>query len=264
MGHGREVNQQGRQAYRTALVTGASSGIGRSLACGLAAQGTHVVLCARRQDLLQALADQIGAAGGRADVCALDVADTEQTVRAIRTADARLGGLDLVVANAGVGAPPDVPAWSWQALGEACQINFVGAAATLTAALPDMVERGRGHLVGISSLASFGALPAAGAYCAPKAGLSMLLDCLRLDLHGTGVAVTTAHVGFVRTAMLDHARHPLPQLLEVDDAAARLLRRLPARPAVIDLPQPLAALTRLSAGLPRWLRDPLMRRLPGA
>lgn len=247
--------------YRTALVTGASSGIGRSLARKLAQQGTHVVACARRQAELASLVAEITAAGGQADPLVLDVADSEATQVAVQAQDARLGGLDLVIANAGVGADPAVPAWSWEAIGAACQINFVGAAATLTAALPQMVARGRGHLVAVSSLASFGALPQAAAYCAPKAGLSMLIDCLRLDLHGTGVAATAIHVGFVRTAMLANATHPLPQLLEVDVAVEAMLRRLPARPAEINLPQPLALATRLAARLPRPLREPLLRAL---
>jgi short-subunit dehydrogenase len=244
-------------SYRTALITGASSGIGRSLAQKLAGQGTYVVACARRDAELQSLVAEITAAHGpgRARALVLDVADPQATLAAVRQVDAEVEGLDLVVANAGVGAPPEVPTWSWEAIGAACQINFVGAAATLTAALPGMVARRRGHLVGISSLASFGALPGAAAYCAPKAGLSMLLDCLRLDLKASGVAATAIHVGFVRTPMLDHAKHPLPQLLEVDAAVAAMLRRLPARPAEINLPQPLAFSTRLFARLPRALRD---------
>lgn len=247
--------------YRTALITGASSGIGRGLALQLAEKGAHVVACARREPELQSLVSEIRATGGKADALVLDVADPQASRAAIAKVDAQLGGLDLVIANAGVGAPAGVPTWSWEALGPACQINFVGAVATLTAALPRMVERKRGHLVGVSSLASFGALPQAAAYCAPKAGLSMLLDCLRLDLQGTGVDVTAIHVGFVRTAMLDHATHPLPQLLEVDAAVRAMLRRLPARPPEINLPQPLAAATRFFARLPRFLRDPLLRSL---
>lgn len=193
---------------------------------------------------------------GLARALVLDVADPQATLAAVREADAAVAGLDLVVANAGVGGPPEVPNWSWEAVGAACQINFVGAAATLTAALPQMVAR-RGHLVGISSLASFGALPGAAACCAPKAGLSMRLrlDCLRLDLRGSGVALPAIHVGFVRTHVPDHARHPLPRLLETDAAIAAMLRRLPRRPAEISLPQPLALSTRLFAHLPRALRD---------
>jgi short-subunit dehydrogenase len=217
-----------------ALITGASRGIGRALAEELARDGWHLILCARGQ--IDPLAD--------AERHPLDVSDCEATARFVRDADARSGGLDLIVANAGVGAQ-GTTSYAWETIAAACHTNFCGAAATLTAALPAMVARGRGHLVAISSLASFGALPAAESYCAPKAGLSMLLDCLRIDLRGTGVAVTTVNLGFVRTGMTEHSTHPMPQLLDAGEAARRIVRRLRKRPATIDLPQPLALATRL-------------------
>jgi short-subunit dehydrogenase len=245
--------------WRTALVTGASSGIGRRLAVKLAAGGVRVILAARRERELREAADE---AGALAEPLALDVGDTDETVRVVRELDARLGGLDLVVANAGVGvADRAAPPWSWEAIGPACRVNFTGAAATLTAALPGMVARGRGHLVGVSSLASFGALPEAAAYCAPKAGLSMLLDCLRMDLATSGVAVTCVNLGFVETRMVAESTHRMPQLLTASEAVDRVLARLPGAPAVIDVPQPLALATRLFARLPRRLRHLVLRKL---
>ena len=244
-----------------ALVTGASSGIGRALARALAAHGHEVVLAARREALLLALAEDIRSGGGRASVLPLDVSETGATVAALRRLDAETP-LDLIVANAGVGVPPEATdPTSWEAIEAACHTNFCGAAATLTAVLPAMVKRGRGHLVGISSLASFGALPFSAAYCAPKAGLSMLLECLRLDLLDTGVAVTTVHLGFVRTPMVERSTHPMPQLLEADDAAERIVTALARRPAVLELPQPLAAATRALARLPRFVREGVSRRM---
>lgn len=248
------------QTYRTALVTGASSGIGRSLAMGLAAQGTHVVVAARRQPELEELAHTIQVSGGRVTVRPMDVACTDATARAIAALDAELGGLDLVVANAGVGAPVGAAEpWCWEAVAQPCHVNLCGAVATLTGALPAMVARGRGHLVGVSSLAAFGPLPRSAAYSAPKAGLSMFLDCLRLDLAGTGVHVTTIHPGFIRTPMTARAPHPMPQLVELEPAVAHILKRLAAHPATIDFPQPLATLSRLAGRLPRAVREPIGR-----
>ena len=245
----------------SALVTGASSGIGRALAAALATRGYEVVLAARREGLLLEIAENIRRSGGRATVLPLDVSDTHATVAALRTLDEE-APLDLIVANAGVGMPPEATdPTSWEAIGAACHTNFCGAAATLTAVLPAMVRRGRGHLVGISSLASFGALPFSSAYCAPKAGLSMLLECLRLDLLDSGVAVTTVHLGFVRTPMVERSTHPMPQLMEADDAAEQIVSALAARPAVVELPQPLAAATRALAKLPRFVREGVSRRI---
>lgn len=250
--------------YRNCLITGASSGIGRALATHIAAQGVEVVLCARREPELLALAQTITLAGGRARVQVLDIADTTRTVEVLRQLDEALGGLDLIIANAGVGIDKRLDPHSWEAQRGSVQINFAGAIATLTAVLPQMKARDRGHLVGVSSLASFGSLRGSAAYCAPKAGLSMFLDCLRLDLHGTGVAVTIIHPGFVRTPMVERAAHPMPQLVEPERAAALIWTRLQDRPARIDFPQPLAWLTRLVGGLPRVLHDLIMRLVPGA
>ena len=242
-----------------ALVTGASSGIGRAVAERLAASGARVVLVARRAALLDEVAAGIRATGGRAESLVLDVADTDGAVARLRALDHELGGLDLVVANAGVGAPASVAAYSWEAIAAACHTNFCGAAATLTAVLPAMVARRRGHLVGISSLAAVGALPRSAAYCAPKAGLSMLLECLRLDLLDTPVRVTAVHVGFVRTGMVAHSTHPMPQLLEPEVVARRIVAAIDAGQEHLDLPQPLAAATRLLGRLPSVLRDRVWR-----
>jgi short-subunit dehydrogenase len=243
-----------------AVVTGASRGLGRALALGLAERGNRLVLVARDRVALEKVATEVHGLGAEAIVEALDVAD-ERCVERLRQLDAEHGGFELVVANAGVGPKLDSPAYAWETLAGPCHVNFCGAVATLTAALPAMVERGRGHLVGISSLSSFGALPGSAAYCAPKAGLSMLLECLRLDVAPRGVAVTTVHAGFIDTAMVAHRRETMPQLLSVDDAAARILAALPEHPARIDFPQPLAWTARAGARLPRQLRDAVVRRL---
>jgi short-subunit dehydrogenase len=243
-------------AYRTALVTGASSGIGQALAERLASAGTLVVLAARREPELRAVADAIARAGGSARVEPMDVADTSATVARIRALDAELGGFDLVIANAGVGMKhKKLPSYAWEAMANACHVNFCGAAATLTAALPQMVERKRGHVVGISSIASFTPIPGRGGYCAPKAGLSMLLECLRLELAGTGVHATAVHPGFVRTAMTAKSKGALPFVMDPPAAAERILRALPAAPATIDFPWQLATAARAGAALPRVLRD---------
>jgi short-subunit dehydrogenase len=243
-------------SYRVALVTGASSGIGQALAERLAADGTLVVLAARRAERLHQVAEGIEADGGRARVEAMDVADTTATVARIRALDAELGGFDLVIANAGVGMKTKGgPSYAWEAMAGACHVNFCGAAATLTAVLPQMVERGRGHVVGISSIASFTPIPGRGGYCAPKAGLSMLIDCLRLELAGTGVAATAVHPGFVRTAMTAKSKGPMPFVMEAAAAAERIVRDLPGEPATIDFPWQLATAARLGGSLPRLVRD---------
>jgi short-subunit dehydrogenase len=258
------VSTPSRGEYRTALVTGASSGIGQALAERLAADGTLVVLAARRATYLREVADGIAAKGGQARVEVMDVADTAASVARIRALDAELGGFDLVVANAGVGMKHrGLPSYAWEAMSEACHLNFCGAAATLTAVLPQMVERRRGHVVGISSIASFTPIPGRGGYCAPKAGLSMLLECLRLELAGTGVFATAVHPGFVRTAMTARSKGAMPFVMDPPAAADRIVRALPAHPAAIDFPWQLATAARVGAALPRAVRDVVLGAAAG-
>jgi short-subunit dehydrogenase len=243
------------------LVTGASSGIGRALAEEFGRQGDHVVVVARREPLLHEVAAAITARGGHATVVSLDVGDTARTVSAFEALDDHLGGIDRVIAAAAVGPANNGPSFAWSTIAGACHVNFCGAAASLAALAPRMAARRRGHLVGLSSISSFGALPGSGAYCAPKAGLSMLLECLRLDLAPHGVAVTTVHAGFVDTAMVAHREGAMPGLMSPEDAAAHIVAALARRPARIDFPLTLALAARAAALVPRALRDKLVRRV---
>ncbi|MEI8254083.1 MAG: SDR family NAD(P)-dependent oxidoreductase [Deltaproteobacteria bacterium] len=234
--------------YRTALITGASSGIGAGIARRLANGGVTVVLCARREVALQSLATDIRAAGGTAHVRVVDMNDGDAAAAAVRAADDELGGIDLVIANAGVGVTGPAP--SWESAREMCHVNFTGAIATLTAVLPRMLERRRGHLVGVSSLAALAPLPTSSVYAATKAGLTMFLSSLQIDLRGTGVHATVVHPGFVRTAMTAVNKFRMPFLMETDVAVDRILSRLPDHPARIDFPLPTAAALHVAALLP--------------
>ncbi len=243
--------------WRSALVTGASSGIGAALARRLVAGGVTTVGLARRAGALAELAAELGP---RFVPCAQSVDDTDALVATLRRLDDERGGIDLVIANAGVGAAAAHPAYSYEATRAALHTNFCGAAATLTALTERMVARRAGHLVSISSLSSFGALPAALAYASPKAGLNMVCDSLRLDLGPRGVAVTSVYLGFVATEMVAHSTHPLPQLLSVDAAADGILTALPRRPSHVTLPRLLGLGARLLAALPEPLRVALFSR----
>lgn len=246
---------------RWALVTGASMGLGRAMARAYAARGVGVVCAARTEPLLRELSSEIHAAGGVARTLVLDVSRCDEAVAAIRAEDEALGGIDVVVANAGVGEAKGAgPSYAWEAVRDAFHTNVCGAVATLTALFPRMVERDRGQLVGIGSLSAYGALPRALAYSAPKAALAMALDCLALDAAGTNVAVTHVELGFVRTRMVAERSHPMPQLMEVDDAAEHIVRAAERRPLRVVLPKGLAAVTRALALLPHRVRVEIARR----
>ncbi len=240
---------------RTALVTGASSGIGWSLAHRLAQSGVEVALVARRRDRLDALASSIRAAGGEARVYETDVGNADDVVRTVQRADDEMGGLDLVVANAGVGTERWSGKLRWEDVQPAIAVNVAGAAATLTAVLPRMVERGRGHLVGVSSLAGFRGMPRSAAYSASKAFVTTFLEALRVDLRGTGVHVTAVQPGFVRTPMTDANKFKMPFLMDVEEAVTQIVQGIESHASVVAFPAPMVAAARAGRLLPNALWD---------
>lgn len=247
--------------YRTALVTGASSGVGLNLSQRMARDGVEVILAARRVDLLEELADDIRQQGGAARICPLDVTDPEETKRAIAEVDVAVGGLDLVVANAGVA----IQRWSGKLEFEHCQnvidVNVTGTVATLTSIVPAMVKRQHGQVVAISSLAQYRGLPKFAVYSASKAFISTFVESLRVDLSTTGVVVTDVRPGFIRTPLNEEQADSLPFLVEVDDAAETIWKGIQRRQAVVEFPWQLAAGLKSLSVLPAAIYDPTARKV---
>jgi len=247
-------------AGQVALITGASSGIGWELARQLAAAGGRVGLVARREAPLRELEALISSAGGTAAVATADVGDRAQVESAFAQIRSRLGPIDLVVANAGVGKATFLDPINIADVEEMIRINLMGVIYTLSAELPEMLARKNGHLVAISSLAGFRGLPGESAYCASKAAVITYMDGLRIHLRGTGVKATTICPGFVRTPMTANTNPVhMPQLMNADVAAKRILRAIRAGTKVYGFPWRLTMLVKLS----RWLPDRLMNWVMG-
>ena len=181
-----------------AIVVGASTGIGRALALRLAREGFAVGLAARRLPLLETLAAEIGP---RAFVKRMDVSDPVRAMPLLEELIEEMGGVDLIVLNAGIGhMNPDL---AWEPERETIAVNVLGFTAMANVALRHFTARGAGHLVGISSIAARRGGGAAPAYNASKAFLSSYLDGLRHRLARlrSPIAITDIQPGFVRTAM---------------------------------------------------------------
>lgn len=238
------------------LVTGASSGIGRSLARRLAAAGEAVAAVARREALLESLVVEIEGAGGRALALPADVTDRARVHEVVREAEARLGPLDRLVANAGGGGRTRVEGFTAGHVEEVLALNVVGVANCVEAALPGMLERGAGHLIATSSLAGYRGLPGAAAYSAAKAALTNLMEGLRIDLRGRGVDVTIVAPGFVRTEPGKKRKKPF--VLELEDATARIHRAIERRDPWCAFPLPLVLALGAGRLLPARLWDRLL------
>jgi NADP-dependent 3-hydroxy acid dehydrogenase YdfG len=242
-----------KQTPRSVLVTGASSGIGRALALEYARRGAHVFVTARREAELASLCADITAAGGRASKAVCDVADTRAAYDVVRAAEREMGSLDMVIANAGIGGTAHAVRFALDDVMRMFDVNVKGAVATLASAIPIMLERKQGHLVGVSSLAGRRALPASAAYSASKAALSTFLEGLRIDLAPSGIGVTDVQPGFVETPLTDKNEFSMPFMWPVDKAARYIADRLERAPRIVAFPLPLAAASRLSQFLPFWI-----------
>jgi short-subunit dehydrogenase len=242
---------------RTALVTGASSGIGRALVERLGKDGMHVALAARRADLLDEVKGVIEKNGGRAVALPADLTDDAQAVEVVARAERALGGLDMVVACAGMAVHGAATTVTWDAIAPVLRLNVLGAIATLTAAIPGMMAKKSGQLVGISSLAGYRGLPANATYCASKAALSTFLEGLRIDLAGTGIAVSDVRPGFVRTE--PGVPRPSPSI-SLEECTDEIVAAIAARRAVAEFPKSLAWVLAATRLMPNVVYDALVRR----
>jgi short-subunit dehydrogenase len=247
-------------ANRVAVITGASSGIGRALAVALVARGARVGVTARRADRLAQLVTEVRAAGGVIEAATCDAGDRAATLTAIRGLAEKLGPVDLLVANAGLGQTAGADPMNVPALEAMVRVNQLGVAYAFEAVMESMLARKTGHLVAISSMAAYKGLPGSAGYCATKAAVNAYCEGLRIELRGRGVAVTCVCPGFVATEMTAGKSHAMPFLMDADSAAKRILRALPWRPKVYNFPRRMMWLMRFVRWMPDWFVARVARR----
>jgi NAD(P)-dependent dehydrogenase (short-subunit alcohol dehydrogenase family) len=193
-------------AGRTVLITGASSGLGRRFALQLAAAGAQVAVCARRKDRLDSLVAEIEAAGGKAAAFAMDVQDEASVVAAFSAAEAELGPVDTVIANAGMnneGLAVDLPVEDFRTV---LDINVTGVFLTAREGARRMMAAGskasgRGRIVLIASIGAHTVLPGLAAYCASKAAVAHMGKTLAREWANKGVNVNVVCPGYIETEL---------------------------------------------------------------
>lgn len=185
---------------RVAVITGASSGIGAATARALAALGASVVGGARRVDRLEAVCSEIRQAGGRADALPLDVSDVKSSEAFVERTLELSGGIDILVNNAGLarGFAPVMES-SEQDWREMMEANVMGLMRMTRAFLPGLVQRGRGDIVHVGSVAGLQPYARGAGYCASKAAVEAFVGALRFELLGTGVRQLVIEPGLVET-----------------------------------------------------------------
>lgn len=219
-------------AWRTALVTGASSGIGRAFAVALAARGLDVVAVARRKDRLDDLAEEVAVSpGGSIEVLAADLADRSELVEV----EARLTDpsrpVDVLVNAAGFGRQGRFATLSVEDEERQVQVNVVAILRLTRAALPGMIDRGTGALVNVSSIAGHQPIPLWATYSACKSFLTTMTRAVEDELKGTGVKALLVLPGFTTSEFHDHTGFersliPAPAWMQPDQVVAASLRAL--------------------------------------
>lgn len=245
---------------KTAIVTGASSGLGRATALALARRGARIALVARRAELLETLAEEVRGLGARAAAIPCDVADPAAVAQAMERVRADLGEPDILVNAAGIGI------WKpFQAITEAehramMDVNYWGAFHWIREVLPGMRGRGCGWIVNVSSGTGKIAFATTSGYSASKFALTGLSESLHRELLGTGVGVSCLHPGSIRTAFWSEERTPTRGLPTLVRLAPKLSPAAVARSVCLCIrfgfpvwttPVPLVVLVKLNA---LWIR----------
>src|ERR687894_485686 len=211
-------------AGRAAVITGASSGIGRATARALAGAGARVGLAARRAERLEELEQEIARGGGEAIALPTDVSDYAQAETMARRAEETFGGVDVLVNAAGIMLPAPIagadPA-DWRRMVE---VNLLGVLYATRAALPGMLKRGNGHIVNVSSTSGRVASPLFSVYSATKYGLGAFTEVLRKEVHPNRIRVTLFEPGPTESELGSHVDPEILRSLEDSFSDVEFLR----------------------------------------
>jgi short-subunit dehydrogenase len=260
-----------RLAGRTALITGASRGLGAYIARALAAEGMNLVLAARSREKLEALAGELRDGGVPAIAVPTDVTDRRALEALVTAADREFGAIDVLVNNAGALVSYPFHKLGIEDMERAIRLNLVSAMVLTRLALPGMLARGRGHIINMSSIAGKWGPPCDQVYGATKAGLIGFTESLRAEYHGTGVSASAICPGYVEEAGMYYDAREATGIT----APAWVGRATPAAVAravvkaikrdnpeiIVNTPpvRPLAVLSEMSPSLGQWL----LRRFDG-
>lgn len=240
-----------RPADGIAWITGASTGIGEAVARHMVAKGWTVAVTARGEAKLHALA---AAYPGRVIAAPCDVTDAAAMKATLLRIEAEAGRpVALALFNAGAWKEMGAADFDLAAFRVMVETNLVGTAAGLDAVMPAMIARRSGQIAIVASVAGYRGLPRAVAYGATKAALISMAESLKFDLDRVGVTVTLVNPGFVKTAMTATNTFPMPFLLEVDDAAERIVRGLASGKFEVTFPWQLACPLKIIQLLPSRL-----------
>ena len=235
------------------FITGATSGIGESLASQYAKAGATLGLVGRRLELLKKIKSKIHVS---CEIYAVDVSDQKKLEKAANHFIKKYGAPDIVIANAGVstgtlaGEKEDLHTFK-----RVIEINLFGVIHTFLPFIKAFKKQKSGQLVGIASVAGLRGLPGSGAYSASKAALINYLESLRIEMKPFGIHVTTIAPGYIHTPMTKHNRYVMPFILDVDEAVARFIKVIQKKKRFVIIPWQMNIVGTIMKLLPSSLWD---------
>lgn len=237
------------KSKKVVWVTGASSGLGRSLALALAARGNQVIASARNEEAL----DQLAELDPNIVAVACDITDKAALESAAKRMLEISPHLDQIILNAGNCEYLDFPDPDWAAVRRVMEINFFGTVNCVEMALPLLRQatNHRPHIVAVASQVTAAPFPRSEAYGASKAAMQYFFESLRIDLVAEGIDVSVVNPGFVDTPLTRKNDFEMPFLMDVDEAAKRIVKNIEARPWSYSFPLRLSATLWLSKLMPR-------------
>ncbi len=247
---------------KVVYLTGASSGIGYSLAHHLAKEGCKIALIARSEDLLEKLFNEIKSADLITIQC--DIGIEEKVRESIEKTRNRFGKIDIAILNAGVSRRTGLIDYNRKTAKEIFDVNTLSIVNAVENILPEFMERKNGMIVGISSLADARGFPKSGFYNASKAAATILLESLRIELKPFNIKVITVKPGFVRTPMTDKNEFHMPLMMSAEKAAKIIVKGIEKEKKIIQFPLPIVLSVKLLKMLPNFLFDKLAGKKPPA
>ena len=248
---------------RVVWITGASSGIGRALALNLARRGDCVAVSARGDAGLQSLVDELGRTQGAIHPYPLDINHRDRCAETVSKITDELGEIALAVLNAGTHHPVEAASFDASAFAQLISINLLGTGNCLAPLLQRMIPGKRGHIAIVASVAGYRGLPTSAYYGASKAAQINLAEALKFDLDRHGIKLQLVNPGFVKTPLTDKNDFPMPFLMDVDEAAERMVRGFDGNAFEIAFPRRFAYLLKFLRMLPYRLYFPIVSRMTG-
>jgi len=245
---------------KTILITGASSGIGRSVAEQLGALGNNLVITARREEALNDVAASIKNNGGHCLAIATDALDEQGAVIVVKAAVEHFGGIDVALFNIGDGPSFNMATTTAAEVKQNMQVNYDSMVNYLVPVIQQMKSQRHGVIAHTNSLAGFLGLPMQGPYSAAKAAGRILLDSCRIELETFNIKVVSLYPGFVATERVADDGIPAPFEISEKKAAQHMIRGIESEKSDYLFPQSLKLLIRLARVLPKPLLGSILKR----